>query len=216
MSGRVRLVLVRHGESVWNVEERYQGQSDSGLTAIGREQADVAAAALLARFGTPDLVVSSDLPRAMDTAQAYVRHFGIEARLDARLREADIGSWAGRPFTEIAAEYPDVLAAVRRGEDVRRGGGETFAELRRRVWQALTEAADTAVGGATVVVFTHGGPIRVAAAAALRLPVPGHLSFAPPVNTSLTVIGYAGERQDHAVVEYNAPTTWAAQAARAD
>ncbi|MEV5888621.1 histidine phosphatase family protein [Nonomuraea fuscirosea] len=216
MTGRVRLVLVRHGESVWNVEERYQGQSDSGLTATGREQAEVAAAALLARFGPPDLVVSSDLPRARDTANAYLRHFGIEARLDARLREADIGSWAGRPFTEIAAEYPDVLAAVGRGEDVRRGGGETFAELRRRVWQALVDAAAMATGDATVVVFTHGGPIRVAAAAALRLPVPGHLSFAPPVNTSLTVIGYAGERRNHAVVEYNAPTTWAAQAARAD
>ncbi|MEV4082100.1 histidine phosphatase family protein [Nonomuraea fuscirosea] len=216
MTGRVRLVLVRHGESVWNVEERYQGQSDSGLTATGREQAEVAAAALLARFGPPDLVVSSDLPRARDTANAYLRHFDLEARLDARLREADIGSWAGRPFTQIAAEYPDVLAAVGRGEDVRRGGGETFAELRRRVWQALVDAAALAAGDATVVVFTHGGPIRVAAAAALRLPVPGHLSFAPPVNTSLTVIGYAGERRNHAVVEYNAPTTWAAQAARAD
>ncbi|PRX64865.1 putative phosphoglycerate mutase [Nonomuraea fuscirosea] len=220
MTGRVRLVLVRHGESVWNVEERYQGQSDSGLTATGREQAEVAAAALLARFGPPDLVVASDLPRARDTANAYLRHFDLEARLDARLREADIGSWAGRPFTEIAAEYPDVLAAVGRGEDVRRGGGETFAELRRRVWQALVDAAALAAGDvagdATVMVFTHGGPIRVAAAAALRLPVPGHLSFAPPVNTSLTVIGYAGERRNHSVVEYNAPTTWAAQAARAD
>ncbi|MEW9548383.1 histidine phosphatase family protein [Nonomuraea sp. NPDC050783] len=216
MSGRVRLVLVRHGESVWNVEERYQGQADSGLTAAGREQAEAAAAALLARFGTPDLVVASDLPRAGDTAQAYLRHLGIEARQDARLREADVGTWAGRPFTEIAGEHPDVLASAARGEDVRRGGGETFAELRRRVWQALVDAAGTVAGGATVVVFTHGGPIRVAAAAALRLPVPGHLGFAPPVNASLTVIGYAGERCANSVVEYNAPTAWAARAARAD
>ncbi|WP_346114286.1 histidine phosphatase family protein, partial [Nonomuraea maheshkhaliensis] len=85
-----------------------------------------------------------------------------------------------------------------------------------RAGDATEAPTRDATGGATVVVFTHGGPIRVGAAAALRLPVPGHLSFAPPVNTSLTVIGYAGERQDHAVVEYNAPTTWAAQAARAD
>lgn len=216
MSGRVRLILVRHGESVWNVEERYQGQADSGLTASGVEQAEVAAAALLARFGTPDLVVSSDLPRAWDTAKAYLRHLGIEAEQDARLREADIGTWAGRPFTEIAEEHPEDLVAVGRGEDVRRGGGETFAELRRRVWQALVDAASRAAGDATIVVFTHGGPIRVAAAAALRLPVPGHLSFAPPVNTSLTVIGYAGEQQNNSVVEYNSPTAWAARAARAD
>ncbi|NJP97463.1 histidine phosphatase family protein [Nonomuraea sp. FMUSA5-5] len=216
MSGRVRLVLVRHGESVWNVEERYQGQADSGLTAAGREQAEAAAAALLDRFGRPDLVVSSDLPRAWDTATAYLRHLDVEAKQDARLREADIGTWAGRPFTEIAEEHPDDLAAIVRGEDLRRGGGETFADMRRRVWQALVDAAAMTTGDATVVLFTHGGPIRVAAAAALRLPVPGHLGFAPPVNASLTVIGYAGELKNNAVVEYNAPTTWAARAARAD
>ncbi|GAA2212884.1 histidine phosphatase family protein [Nonomuraea monospora] len=216
MSGRVRLVLVRHGESLWNVEERYQGQADSGLTAAGREQAEMAASVLLARFGTPELVVSSDLPRAWDTAGAYLRRLDVQVKRDARLREADIGTWAGRPFTEIAQEHPEVLAALGRGEDVRRGGGETFAELRRRVWRALADAAGMTAGDATVVVFTHGGPIRVAAAAALRLPPPGHLAFAPPVNTSLTVIGYAGERQHHSVVEYNAPTAWAARAARAD
>jgi glucosyl-3-phosphoglycerate phosphatase len=219
MSGRVRLVLVRHGESVWNVEERYQGQADSGLTAAGLEQAEVAAGRLLARFGTPDLVVSSDLPRARDTANAYLRHLDLDdldAKLDARLREADIGTWAGRPFTEIAEEHPDDLAAVARGVDVRRGGGETFAELRRRVWEALVDVGDTAAGGATVVVFTHGGPIRVAAAAALCLPSPGHLSFAPPVNASLTVIGYGGGQQNNSVVEYNSPTARAADAARTD
>ncbi|MEW1842876.1 histidine phosphatase family protein [Nonomuraea angiospora] len=216
MSGRVRLVLVRHGESVWNVEERYQGQADSGLTAAGLEQAEVAAAELLARFGTPDLVVSSDLPRARDTASAYLRHLDLDAELDARLREADIGTWVGWTFTEIAEEYPDDLAAVGRGVDVRRGGGETFAEMRQRVWAALVDAGNRAAGGATVVVFTHGGPIRVAAAAALRLPSPGHLNFAPPVNASLTVIGYAGGQQNNSVVEYNSPTVRAADAARTD
>lgn len=224
MSGRVRLILVRHGESVWNVEERYQGQADSGLTAAGVEQAEVAAAELLARFGTPDLVVSSDLPRAWDTAKAYLRHLDLDAKQDVRLREADIGSWAGRTFTEIAEEYPDDLAEIGRGADLRRGGGETFADLRRRVWQALVDvatmaagcAAGGAAGSATVVVFTHGGPIRVAAAAALGLPMPGHLSFAPPVNASLTVIGYAGEQKNNSVVEYNSPTARAARATRAD
>lgn len=215
MTAPVRLVLVRHGESHWNVEERYQGQADSGLTGTGREQAEVAAAALLARFPKPDLVVSSDLPRAWDTAQAYLRHLDMEAEKDARLREADIGTWVGRTFTEIAAEHPDVLAEAARGGDPRRGGGETFADLRRRVWAALVDAAAKAGPGATVFVFCHGGPIRVAAAAALGLPEPGHLSFAPPVNTSLTVISYAGER-GNAVAEYNAPTAWAAHATRTD
>jgi glucosyl-3-phosphoglycerate phosphatase len=222
MSGPVRLVLVRHGESVWNVEERYQGQADSGLTAAGIEQAEVAAAELLARFGTPDLVVSSDLPRARDTANAYLRHLDLDAKQDARLREVDVGSWTGRTFTEIAQDYPDDVAAVGRGVDLRRGGGETFAELRERVWQALVDAASAASAATSgsaatvVVVFTHGGAIRVAAAAALRVPVPGHLSFAPPVNTSLTVISYAGEQGHNPLVEYNSPTARAARATRAD
>jgi probable phosphoglycerate mutase len=216
VSGRVRLVLVRHGESVWNVEERYQGQADSGLTAAGLEQAEVAAVELLTRFGTADLVVTSDLPRARDTAEAYLRHVGVDAKQDARLREADVGSWSGRTFLDIAREYPDDLAAIGRGVDLRRGGGETFADVRRRVWQALADAATSVPTGATVVVFTHGGPIRVAAAAALRLPMPGHLGFAPPVNASVTVIGSAGGQEDNVVVEYNTPTVRAARAARAD
>ncbi|MFD0818280.1 histidine phosphatase family protein, partial [Micromonospora zhanjiangensis] len=70
--------------------------------------------------------------------------------------------------------------------------------------------------GGTVVAFSHGGAIRVAAAAALRVPTPGHTSFAPPVNTSLTVITYAGEQGHHCLVEYNSPTARAASATRAD
>jgi glucosyl-3-phosphoglycerate phosphatase len=216
MTDRVRLVLVRHGESVWNVEERYQGQADSGLTAAGVAQAEVAAAELLARFGTPDLVVTSDLARAAHTADAYLRHVGLDAKPDARLREIDTGTWTGRTFAEIAAEHPNDVAAVGRGVDLRRGGGETFAELRRRVWQALVDVAGTAPAGGTVVVFAHGGPIRVAAAAALRLPVPGHLNFAPPVNCSLTVISYAGEQGHPSLAEYNSPTARAARATRAE
>ncbi|MFG1697637.1 histidine phosphatase family protein [Nonomuraea sp. NPDC049309] len=215
MSGATRLILVRHGESRWNVEERYQGHADSGLTAVGIEQAEAAAKVLKARFGRPDLVVSSDLPRAWDTAQAFLRLAGGAAERDPRLRESDVGDWAGRTFTEIAAEYPDVLAEAARGGDPRRGGGETFTELRQRVWAALVDIAEQAGPGRSVMVFCHGGPIRVAAAAALGIPEPGHLAFAPPVNTSVTVIDYGRER-GNAVVEYNAPTAWAADATRTD
>ncbi|HTF10453.1 MAG TPA: histidine phosphatase family protein, partial [Asanoa sp.] len=138
----VRLVLVRHGESRWNTEDRYQGQADSGLTDRGREQAEVAAAVLEARFGTADLALASDLPRARDTAAAYARRVGgVPVREDARLREIEVGDWTGRTFADVAAAHPEQLAEFERGVDVRRGGGETFAELRARVWAALTEAA---------------------------------------------------------------------------
>jgi len=202
---KVRLVLVRHGESRWNAEERYQGQADSGLTAIGRAQAETAADVLVARFGTADLVLASDLPRARDTAEAYARRVGSPVREDARLREIDVGDWTGRTFADVAAAHPDQLAAFERGEDVRRGGGETFAELRERVWATLTAAAAEA-GSGTVLAFAHGGSIRVAAAAALAVPTPGQRGFAPPVNCSLTVIDYRGPGATHALVGYNVPT----------
>ncbi|MEV4623314.1 histidine phosphatase family protein [Asanoa sp. NPDC049573] len=202
----VRLVLVRHGESLWNTEKRYQGQADSGLTERGLAQAEVAAAIVEAGFGTADLVLTSDLPRARDTAAAYESRFGgVPVRVDARLREIDVGDWTGRTFAEVAAAHPERLAEFERGVDVRRGGGETFAELRERVWAALTEAA-AEVGAGTVVAFAHGGSIRVAAAAALRVPPPGHRQFSPPVNCSLTVIDYGGPDATHALVAYNQPT----------
>ncbi len=222
MSRPVRFVLVRHGESRWNVEDRYQGQADSGLTVTGVAQARTAAAVLLTRFGTPDLVVTSDLPRASDTANEYLHRLDIDAKPDARLREIHVGGWTGRTFGEIAEAYPGDLAASGSGVDLRRGGGETFAELRARVCQALADAAAAVARGAahaspaTVVVFTHGGPIRVAAAAALRLPVPGHAGFAAPVNASLTVLGYGDGPAGAALVEYNTPTAAAAPAASAD
>jgi len=215
----VRLVLVRHGESAWNVEDRYQGQADSGLTPAGIRQAEVAAAELRRRFGLADLVVTSDLPRARDTAYAYT----MDVVVDPRLREVDVGSWTGRTFADVAAAEPEDVAAAAAGIDVRRGGGETFAELRTRVWTALTEAAGRlSTDGGTVVAFCHGGPIRVAAAAALNLPVPGHHDLAPPVNTSLTVISYTAPYENSAesararLVEYNSPTVREARSTRAD
>ncbi|HTF07608.1 MAG TPA: histidine phosphatase family protein, partial [Asanoa sp.] len=78
-------------------------------------------------------------------------------------------------------------------------------ELRARVWAVLTEAA-AEVGSGTVLAFAHGGSIRVAAAAAVRVPTPGQRNFAPPVNCSLTVIDYRGPDATHALVAYNLPT----------
>ena len=209
----VRLVLVRHGESRWNAQDRYQGQADSGLTTLGREQAEAAAAVLADRFGAADLVLASDLPRARDTAGAYERLVGLPVREDARLREISVGDWTGRTFAEVAADHPEQLAEFRRGVDIRRGGGETYAELRERVWAALTEAA-TEVGAGTVLAFAHGGPIRVAAAAALGVPSPGHWPFAPPVNCSITVLGLGPDGSTE-LVAYNVATA-PAGAARTD
>jgi glucosyl-3-phosphoglycerate phosphatase len=207
----VRVVLVRHGESQGNAAARFEGQTGPGLTPRGHAQARAIAAGL-DRCGTPDLVLASDLVRVSETAAPYLARTGLPARIDARWREAAVGSWSGRSFVEIAAEFPDDIRALRRGQDVRRGGGETFAELRARVGAALADAltpfAGTPVGSRhTVIVFTHGGPVRVATAEAMGLPAGGHLGLDPPTNCSATELDFvlADGNRSARLVAYNAP-----------
>lgn len=190
MSTAVTMHLVRHGESLWNVEGRYQGHADSGLTAEGHRQADRFGAAFSASVPAPDAVVSSDLPRVVDTAKKYADRVGAEIRLDPALREMSVGDWAGLTFEEAAAAHPVTVARVAAGEDLARGvGGETFADTRVRVVGALSRATAQLpdVGGdRVVVVFTSGNPIRLATADVLGLPSPGHKPLGAPDNCSVT------------------------------
>jgi probable phosphoglycerate mutase len=191
------LVLLRHGESVWNAEHRYQGQQGTGLSARGRQQAKDAAEYLQSfEF---DAIVASDLQRVTETLQPYLdTRDQPSVRVDRRWREIDVGTWGGRTFTDVYADEPDVVDAFARGEDVARGGGETFAQLRARVWEAAAEIASSGVR--RVLVVTHGGPIRVAAAAALGLPAGAEMLLDPPVNCSLTTLRLDG------LAAYNVPT----------
>ncbi len=178
-----RLVLVRHGESKWNVAGRLQGHAGPGLSAAGRAQAETTAAYLTATLGCVGRIVRSDLPRVVETAAPAEALLGIRADVDPRLREIDVGTWAGLTWAEVGATDVATLAAWSGGRDVRRGGGETFAELRSRVWAVIGELA---AAGGTVLVFTHGGPIRVAVAEALGLPPLGERLLATVDNCSLT------------------------------
>ncbi len=182
-----RLVLVRHGESTWNAAGRIQGHSGGGLTERGRAQAESVAATVAHSYPDVALIARSDLRRVEETAGPAEARLGVPVRVDRRLREIDVGAWAGLTFEEVQERDPDGVAAWRRGEDIGRGGGETFAELRQRVWQAVTELVGTP-GGGTVVLFTHGGPIRVAAACALGLVDASATTLGPLANGSLTVL----------------------------
>jgi probable phosphoglycerate mutase len=195
------LVLLRHGESVWNAEHRYQGQQGTGLSARGRQQAK-AAAEYLQSFEF-DAIVASDLQRVRETLQPYADTLDRPSvRIDRRWREIDVGTWGGRTFADVYADEPEIVNAFARGEDVARGGGETFRQLRARVWEAMQDAAGVRAEarGRRVLVVTHGGPIRVAAAAALGLPAGAEMALDPPVNCSLTVLRLDG------LTAYNVPT----------
>lgn len=157
--------MVRHGRTAWNAENRGQGQTDIPLDAVGLEQAASAGAALA--LLDPEIVWSSDLSRARDTAAAI----GLPVVTDPRLREIDLGRYEGLTPAEWEADDPRTYALWRSGHDVRRGGGETYGEVGVRAAAAVKEALAAAVEPARpVVVVAHGGTIRALLVELLDLP----------------------------------------------
>jgi probable phosphoglycerate mutase len=169
-----RLILVRHGESTWNAEERLQGQLDPPLSERGREQSRALAAIV---DGVPDdRVVSSDLTRARETAELL----GLRpARLDPRWREIDVGSWGGKTAAEVDAQGDELTNW--RGGPRRAPDGEPWEAFAARVGGAVDELA--AAGGQWLVVC-HGGCIRVTAA---HITGADALRIGSPPNASATV-----------------------------
>lgn len=157
-----RIVLVRHAETVDNAARVWQGHKDTPLSDRGKAQVQAAAPHLAAY--EPVLVVSSDLQRAASTAQAIAELTGRTVRLDKRLREVHVGQWQGMHADDVRERYPDVVAALDRGEDAPRGvTGETRADVAVRAGAALREVADALEPGQTAVVVAHGVSARVAA-----------------------------------------------------
>jgi probable phosphoglycerate mutase len=152
-------VLLRHGQTAWNVAQRYQGATDIPLTATGVAQAR-RAARLLAALG-PDAIISSDLRRAARTAAELTALTGLDARFYEGLRETYAGAWQGLTTPEIIARDGEVYAAWRRGEPVRRGGGELETEVADRAAPVVLSEADKLPDDGTLVVVSHGGAIRV-------------------------------------------------------
>lgn len=159
-----RLVVVRHGRTEWNGLARFQGWTDIDLDATGVAQAE-AAAQVLAGF-KPDVLVSSDLARAYNTALPVAQATGLEISTDARLRERGYGPWEGLTMPEIAVRWPAEHDMWQAGRPVVLDGIETWDELRARTGAAIADAIAKAEGG-TVMVFTHGGTARQAVASVL-------------------------------------------------
>jgi broad specificity phosphatase PhoE len=150
----VRLLLVRHGESTWNAQSRWQGHADAPLSPFGERQAEDAAERV-AEIATIATVWTSDLARARRTAEIIAARLGVdEVRADPRLRERDVGSWSGLTRDEIEERWPGYLAARRSPPDF-----EGDDEVLTRVRAGLAAAVDGSHPG-DVLVVTHGGVIR--------------------------------------------------------
>jgi glucosyl-3-phosphoglycerate phosphatase len=152
-----RLFIWRHGQTEWNSTNRVQGHTDVALDDVGRIQA-AKAASVLAGY-RPDLIVSSDLRRATDTAAALAASTGLAVHVDPRLREQYFGQWQGLTGDEIAASYPEENARWRRGEPINAFEIEDRDDLAKRVAAAARDAVERAAGG-TIVLATHGGSAK--------------------------------------------------------
>ncbi|MFD4190926.1 histidine phosphatase family protein [Amycolatopsis thermoflava] len=164
-----RLVLWRHGETDYNAAGRMQGHLDSALTEVGWNQARFAAPAL-ARF-QPDLVISSDLHRAMDTATVLTEAIGVPLRIDKRLRETHLGEWQGLTGAEVDEGWPGDRAIWRVDATWAPPGGESRVEVAERASEVVSDLLASEDPGETVLLAAHGGLITALTGKLLALPV---------------------------------------------
>jgi probable phosphoglycerate mutase len=162
-------VLLRHGETDWNREGRAQGHTDVSINAAGHAQAAAVAPVLAAM--RPVRLWSSDLARAMETAEHVARATGLEVEPDKRLREYDVGARAGLTLDEFAQTHPDDYAAWVSG---RRASlvtdEETTEQVVERIVPALEDCLAALGPGETGVVVLHGACLRVGLVAMVGLP----------------------------------------------
>ncbi len=182
--------LVRHGQTDWNIEGRYQGQTDLPLNAAGRAEAARLSDELA---GVPFAAVySSDLRRARETAEILAAPRGTPVRLDMRLREISLGEWEGQLFTEIKVRYPAALAERQRDSlHAYAPGGESIAQVAARVAAAATEFAQAHPAG-PVLIVSHGVALATLLCQARRRPLAEAYQAIPP-NSHPEVVAWPPE-----------------------
>lgn len=172
------LLLIRHGQTDWNVQGRYTGQSDIPLNEVGREQAQQAAAQL--RHEPPDVIMTSDLIRAYETAEIIAEACDIPVKTDPRLREINQGVWEGMYFLDIKARFAAEFAAREADPlSVAPPGGETVGQVRERVIAAITEAVRT-YPGKRIAVVAHGLTLALIKAYVTDHPITRVWDLIPP------------------------------------
>jgi broad specificity phosphatase PhoE len=179
------ILLARHGETDWNRDGRWQGHTDPPLNDSGRAQARALGGALVHRG--IDLIYTSDLARARQTAAAVELATGLEAIVDPDLREVDVGELAGATREQARERDPAWYQEWRDGAVAGYPGGETYLELHHRSVRVFHRVLELAAGR-TVVVVCHGGNIRAIVSEVVGLSADQRWRVAGANNCSLTAI----------------------------
>ena len=182
----ITLYIVRHGETMHNLENRIQGHTDSPLTLLGIRQAEAAASRLASeKF---DAIYSSDLGRAKATAEIIASYHKLPVRTTELLREANLGVSQGLTRDEFAQRYPEAYRLWREDSVKNRPpGAETLEQVIERCGKFIEQVAIDHVDGENIVVIGHGGSVRGLVCAAFDLPVRFYRSIYTS-NTGLTII----------------------------
>ena len=197
----VQLVIWRHGQTDWNIENRFQGHSDIPLNSVGHYQAEHAAKILEAMGATR--IIASDLIRAQQTAEKLSALTGLPVETDARLRETNGGNWEGKTGLENRANDSARFIGWISGDDGPAGEiGERRSEVALRAEAAAQDALQSAEG--TVVFVTHGGTARCLLGKLLGLNFADWSSLGGLSNAQWSVLEYSKYLNRWTLSEHNA------------
>lgn len=193
------LYIVRHGETDWNKMGKYQGITDVPLNENGLNQAKACGKALKdVQF---DRILSSDLSRALVTAEVIRGNRTTPITVDERLRELNFGDWEAMLFSDIEARWPGLIDEMYlRPHLVKVPNGESFKDLQDRAWAGLEEFINANDGDETLLITCHGGTIRTLICKLLDISISHCWNFSQG-NTAINRIFYNGmEEFDHNVL----------------
>jgi alpha-ribazole phosphatase len=192
-----KLILVRHGQTVWNKELKYQGHTDIELSAEGQQQAELVADRL--KDEKVAAVYSSDLTRAFVTAQTIAGRHNLPVTTIPELRELKFGEWEGLTYKAISEGWPAEMGLLyTHTDEVQIPGGETFRELKDRAAGAVAKLIEQH-RNETIVVVSHGGTIRTILCETLDIHL-NHLWDIKQDNTAVNIVEYYDERTIVALV----------------
>ena len=182
-----KVLLLRHGQTDWNVALRLQGQSDIDLNEVGREQARSVALAIAAL--NPGAVVASDLSRAAETAELVAAGLGLEVQLDSRLRERNFGQWEGLTGADIEVGWAAEYATWRSGQYPEGIGAETRGVVGERFARGVEDAAAELSSSETLLVVAHGACIAAGITTLLGLDADSWVGIRGIGNCHWSVLG---------------------------
>lgn len=193
------LYIVRHGETEWNKIGRYQGITNVPLNENGIAQAKACGNALKdVHF---DRILSSDLSRALVTAETIRGNRQLEIKTDERLREINFGDWEKLLFTEIEERWPGLIDQMYRRPDlIKVPNGESFQEVQDRAWSAVSDFLNENNEDETILITCHGGTIRTILCKLLDISISHCWNFSQG-NTAINRVFYNGMGEsDHNIL----------------